>query len=374
MSTPIIRGNRKRKADQEFRNVTRTLPSHYYTEPAIYEEEKQRIFYRHWQCIGHVCMARKSGDYFTHKVADQELVIVRGDDNQLRVFHNVCQHRAHPIVEGKGNVRMFVCPYHSWSYKLNGALRRAPNSQSAPEFALSQIRLNAVQLRILCGLIFVKLQGHGNDFGNLLGNMEEEVRRIKPDIEHLRLAVEYSIVHRCNWKVSVENFSECYHCPSVHRHLTRHIIDPTTYRVDVAGYIHRFYCEGRGNVENQQLWWAWPNTAIGVYPIPSVGSVFCTRHMYPVDHETTNYHYRWYADEEMPDEPIFEYAKHHVDTTGAEDAAVTEAVQRGLASLGFERGYLFSGPDSGPFSETAVAHFQSLVMAALGRSPPSDQY
>ena len=373
MSTPITRSNREWKPDRKFPNLTRTLPSHYYTDPAIYEEEKERIFYRHWQCIGHVCMAKNPGDYFTHKIADQDLVIVRGDDNRIRAFHNVCRHRAHPIAAGKGNVRAFVCPYHSWTYKLDGELRRAPNSQSAPEFSVTNIRLNSVQLQVLCGLIFVKLQGHGTDFGDQFGSLEEEIRHLKPDVENLRLVDEYPIVHKCNWKISVENFSECYHCPSVHRYLTRNIIDPRTYRVEIDGYIHRFRCEGRGNVENQQLWWTWPNTAIGIYPIPAVGSAFCTRHMYPVDHKTTNYHYRWYAGEDVPDEPILEYATHHVDTTGAEDAAVTEAVQRGLGSLGFERGYLFSGPDSGPFSETGVANFQSLVMAALGHSPPSEE-
>ena len=83
-----------RTLESELLNLTRTLPSYYYTKPAIYEEEKERIFYCHWQCIGHVCMAKKTGDYFTHMVADQELLIVRGDVDRLRAFHNVYRHRA----------------------------------------------------------------------------------------------------------------------------------------------------------------------------------------------------------------------------------------------------------------------------------------
>ena len=365
---------KRRTPVQELPNLTRTLPSRYYTDPAIYEEEKERIFYRHWHCIGHVCMAKHPGDYFTHAVADQELLVVRGQDNRLRAFYNVCRHRAHPIADGKGNSRVFVCPYHSWSYELDGKLRRAPHGKSASQARLSKIGLTPVQLEVLCGLIFVRLRGNdGPGARHLFGAIEEEILHIKPDVESLRLAVEYSIVHRANWKASVENFAECYHCPSVHPYLTRNVIDPRTYRVEIDHYLYRFHCEGRGDIENQRLWWVWPNTAIGVYPIPGLGSVFCTRHMYPVDHKTTNYHYRWYASDEIADEPISEYARNHVNTTGAEDAAVTEAVQRGMGSLGFERGYLFSGPDSGPFSEAAVANFQSLVIAALGHSLPPDE-
>lgn len=356
----------------QFDNVTRTLPSRYYTDPAIYEEEKERIFYRHWHCIGHACMAKNPGDYFTHKVADEELLIVRGKDNQLRAFYNVCRHRAHPLAEGMGNCRLLVCPYHAWTYGLDGQLRGAPNSKSAPEFDASKVRLREVHLEVFCGLIFVKLEGNGPSVKSLFGEVEEEIRRVKPDIEELRLVTEYPIIHKCNWKASVENFAECYHCPSVHPYLTRHVIDPQTYRVEVDGMIHRFHCQGRENIENQRLWWIWPNTAIGVYPIPELGRVLCTRHMYPLDHKTTDYHYRWYADDSVPDEPILEYAKNHIETTGAEDAVVAGAVQRGLTSVGFDRGYLFSGPNAGPFSEAAVASFQSLVLEALGHSLPAE--
>jgi phenylpropionate dioxygenase-like ring-hydroxylating dioxygenase large terminal subunit len=347
-------------------NLTQTLPSRYYTDPAIYEEEKEKIFYRHWQCIGHVCMARNPGDYFTHKVADEELLIVRGKDDLLRAFYNVCRHRAHPLAEGKGNCRLLVCPYHAWTYELDGRLRGAPNSKSAPEFDSSKIHLNEVQLETFCGLIFVNLGGGELTVKSLFGEIEEEIRSVKPDIEDLRLITDYPVVHNCNWKASVENFAECYHCPSVHPYLTRNVIDPQAYRVEVDGLIQRHYCRGREDIENQRIWHLWPNTAVGVYPIPNLGRVLCTRHMYPLDHCHTDYHYRWYADESVPDEPILEYAQHHMKTTGAEDAAVAGAVQRGLASRGYDRGYLFSGPDAGPFSEVAVAKFQSLVLEALG--------
>jgi len=167
----------------------------------------------------------------------------------------------------------------------------------------------------------------------------------------------------------VENFSECYHCGPVHKYLTNKVIDPSSYVLTGGGLVQRHQVspfEGlMNNRAMQTLWHFWPNTAIGLYPIPDYGMVLCIRHMVPVTHEESIYHYRWFADLGRPVEPIVEYAKHHAETTGAEDAAVAAGVQRGMRSEGFKRARLFADPEHGVSSEHVIAYFQQLVRTAL---------
>ena len=101
-----------------------TLPSRLYLDESIYEQEKQKIFYCNWHYAGHLSQLSKSGDYLTATIADESIFIVRGQDDTLRGFYNVCRHRAHQLLEGSGNTRNIVCPYHAWSYALDGELRR----------------------------------------------------------------------------------------------------------------------------------------------------------------------------------------------------------------------------------------------------------
>ena len=108
------------------------LPSRYYLEPEVFAAEKERIFYRTWQFACHVESVRRPGDYATCALADQDLIVIRGRDGRLRAFYNVCQHRAHQLAKGRGNMKRIVCPYHAWSYELDGRLAYARNSESVP--------------------------------------------------------------------------------------------------------------------------------------------------------------------------------------------------------------------------------------------------
>ncbi|HKJ51657.1 MAG TPA: Rieske (2Fe-2S) protein, partial [Gammaproteobacteria bacterium] len=107
-----------------------TLSSDYYTDREIFELEKERIFYRSWQYVAHECMLSDAGDYITLRLCDENLFVIRSSDGQLRSFYNVCKHRAHELLEGRGNLRkLIVCPYHAWSYDNRGELVRAPMSE-----------------------------------------------------------------------------------------------------------------------------------------------------------------------------------------------------------------------------------------------------
>jgi carnitine monooxygenase subunit len=347
--------------------IVDALPARYYTDPTVFALETAKIFGRAWQCMGHVGMAGKPGDYFTGRSVDQEILIVRGKDNTLRAFYNVCQHRGHYLAEGAGNCSRFVCPYHAWTYQLDGTLQTAPQAKNVPGFTPSSIRLKPVRLEVFCGLVFINLDLTATPLAEEFGSLEAEIRQYIPDIERQRLVYEHGTLHRCNWKASVENYSECYHCNPVHKYLTASVIDPSSYQLTIRGRSQRHFIKGRDASLEQHLWFFWPNTAFGLYPIPDYGMAFCIRNMYPVTYNETIYNYRWFVAEGRDAEPVIGYAKHHAETTGAEDAAVASGVQRGMVSKGFTQGTLLANPSNSSVSEHAVAAFHRWVLEALGQ-------
>ena len=128
-----------------------TLPSYLYTDPAVYELEKENIFYRSWQFVAHKGSFNKPGDYVTVQICDQNLFVMMGNDDELRGFYNVCQHRAHELLKpGSGNVKSaIVCPYHAWAFEKEGQLRGAPRSQNRPGFNKADFSLKRVRLEFL---------------------------------------------------------------------------------------------------------------------------------------------------------------------------------------------------------------------------------
>ncbi|MEM7024723.1 MAG: Rieske (2Fe-2S) protein, partial [Pseudomonadota bacterium] len=126
-----------------------------YTDPNTYAQTRERIFFRTWQYVCHESQIPEIGDYHAFCLLDQDLFIIRGRDQALRCFYNVCQHRAHPLVEGTGRTRTLICPYHAWSYELDGGLRGAPGSHRMPDFRRDTICLTGVRLETFLGFVFV---------------------------------------------------------------------------------------------------------------------------------------------------------------------------------------------------------------------------
>ena len=128
-----------------------------YTDPTVYDEEKRQIFTRTWQFACHASELASPGDYVAFEIFELPMFVVRDGDHSIRAFHNVCMHRAHLLVEGSGNAKALVCPYHSWTYELDGRLRRAPNQDKVPGFDPSAICLTAARIENFCGFVFVNL-------------------------------------------------------------------------------------------------------------------------------------------------------------------------------------------------------------------------
>ena len=342
------------------------LPANFYTDSGHFELEKRQIFYKSWICIGHECMAREPGNYFIGRVVDHEVFVIRNAEGQLNAFFNACRHRGHPLVSKDGACsRRITCPYHAWSYSYDGHLINAPYSERVSTFESKAISLNRVRVDTLAGAVFVNLDSDAPPLADVFPGVEDEILSFKPNVVEQELIFDNPFPHHCNWKASVENYSECYHCGPVHGYLTGTIIDPESYKLSAQGLVQKHIVASRQDDSVQRLWHLWPNTGMGLYPIPNVGLVWCIRHMYPVTCSESIYHYRWFADVGGPANAIREYAKHHAETTGVEDAAVSGGVQRGMESLGFERAQLLLTPEHGVSSEHVIKYFHDLVRTAV---------
>ena len=347
----------------------RGLPADFYTSPIHFEDEKKRIFYRSWICVGHVCMAGAPGDYFVANVVDQEVLVVRNTTGVLNAFFNACRHRGHPVADGTGTCERLTCPYHAWSYDLDGRLVKAPHAGRVPTFDPDQVSLVRVQIATLAGAIFVNLDPTAAPLEEVFAGVETEILAYKSNVAEQKLVYDRPLAHHCNWKASVEGFSECYHCGPVHGYLSTNIIDPDSYQISAQALVQRHQVAARGSDLIQRLWLFWPNTAMGLYPIPGVGLVWCLRHMYPVSHDQTIYHYRWFADIGGQASTIQAYASNHAQTVGAEDAQIASGVQRGMQSLGFEQAQLLCTPANGVSSEHLIKYFHDLVTEAMAEAP-----
>jgi phenylpropionate dioxygenase-like ring-hydroxylating dioxygenase large terminal subunit len=189
------------------------LQQRFYTDPAIYQLELERILTRNWFMAGHVSQIPEEGDFFVADWANESAIVVRGSEGKVNAFANVCRHRGSLVcLEQHGSVRKFECPYHGWMYDLDGNLTAA---RAMPkDFDKKSYSLNRVSLEILGGLIFLcfnekppSLQGAKRDLAEPFALF---------DFENLKIAARKSYPIAANWKLAVENYQECYHCASAH--------------------------------------------------------------------------------------------------------------------------------------------------------------
>ncbi|NJN97493.1 MAG: aromatic ring-hydroxylating dioxygenase subunit alpha [Anaerolineales bacterium] len=202
--------------------VYSTLPRQYYTSDQIFREETQRIFYERWVCVGRMEQIPNPGDYFVQQVGLESLIIVRTRNDGIRAHYNVCRHRGARLCGSKaqGHFREAMqCPYHAWTYSLDGKLIGAPHMNEVPDFKKEDYPLHSAQVHTWEGFIFVNLAAKPQPFDPLFAELSDKFAAWQ--ISKLRSAhrIEYDV--QANWKLLAENYSECYHCPLVHPALSK---------------------------------------------------------------------------------------------------------------------------------------------------------
>ena len=191
-----------------------TMPTECYTSRDFYNLEIKKIFYKVWNFIGRTDLVPEIGDYYAFDFADVPILIVRGDDNKIRAFANSCRHRGAKIASGEGNCNAFSCPYHGWTYSLDGHLKAATYMDRTKGFNKSDYGLVPLRLEQWGGFLFVCFDNNAEPLEHFLGDLPELMRPY--DLDRLRCTrrQEYSL--QCNWKIYIENAMESYHVPWVH--------------------------------------------------------------------------------------------------------------------------------------------------------------
>ena len=202
----------------------RSLPPAYYTSEEFLELEREEIFRKEWICLGRVEEVPNPGDYFTTELIDELLIVVRGQDKKVRVLSNVCRHRSSVILEGAGNNKNFVCPYHAWTYANDGQLLRAPYMDKVKGFDVKGCRLPEFKTEVWHGFLYVNLDGKAKPLAPRLKGLEPYVRNYHA--EQMVHQIGREEVWNANWKCLAENFMEGYHLSTLH-YTRLHKITPT---------------------------------------------------------------------------------------------------------------------------------------------------
>ena len=353
---------------------TLSLAAKYYTDPEVFKLETNGLLARTWQFAGHASQLKETGDYFTFDMAGESLFCIKGRDGEIRTFYNVCQHRAHQLVSGQGQTRVVVCPYHAWTYELTGELRAGPNIKAVEGFDKSSICLTSVRTEVFLGFIFVNLDNDAKPMDEWFPNVRTELESYIPHWDTLAPLEWVEIPENCNWKVSVENYSECYHCTLNHPTFSTGVVRPETYDIQPQGYCLRHTTEcnsmdamtydiNSGFDKNDQYssWFLWPMFSFQVYP----GNLLNTYHWRAVDADHVVVWRGWYSVGGEENDIVRQMAVQDRETTVAEDIGLVESVQRGLKSRGYVPGPLVVDPKCGVNSEHSILTLQRWMKEAV---------
>ncbi|MCY4462051.1 MAG: ring-hydroxylating oxygenase subunit alpha [Albidovulum sp.] len=348
-----------------------SLSKRTYVDSAWPDIERKAIFAKTWQWVCHSEKLSGAGDYATGEVAGMPIIVLRDGEGELRAFYNVCQHRAHELLRGEGNVSRIMCPYHAWVYDLQGKLVRASHTESLKDFEPEKICLHSIRVEEFCGFIYVNLDLGAEPLSDQTEDLADQIRHWAPDIDSLTFARRLTYDIRSNWKNVVDNFLECYHCPTAHKDFCT-LVDMNTYKVTTRGIwsshmaeagkaANAAYSIDGATVKDHAVWWLWPNTCLMRYP--GRGN-FIVMHIIPAGVDRTLETYDFFFESAEPNAAEIEAIRYIDDVLQAEDISLVESVQRGMNTPAFENGRIVHDPDGSGMSEHAVHHFHGLVLEA----------
>lgn len=331
----------------------RTLEGRWYTSPEIFGTERERIFAREWLCVGRAEQLTRPGDFFLAEVAGESLIITRDTAQRMHAFYNVCRHRGTRMCENasghfNGSIQ---CPYHAWTYGLDGALKVARNMQDVPGFSTADYPLNEARVAVWEGFIFVNLSP-GKPFEEVFAPVLTRFARWR--VGDLRTAHTTTYELQCNWKLIVLNYSECYHCPLVHPQLDK--LSPSdSGRNDLTdGAFLGGYSELRepgmgltmsgkttlpplGDLAGDDLmrdyyYTIFPSMLLSLHP-----DYVMVHYLEPLAADRTRVVCAWLFDQKTMSDTIFDPndAVEFWDITNRQDWHVNELTQRGIASRGY---------------------------------------
>ena len=330
-----------------------TPPASWYSDPRILELEQRTVFSRSWQLVGRTDQVRGPGQYVSFEVAGEPVVVVRGNDRVLRGFFNVCRHHAAAVmIKPSGKAENLRCPYHGWTYNLEGALILTPEFGAVANFDRSANGLHPVRTAVWKNWVFAKLDPVGPSVEDFLGrNLLEQFDRL--NVEQLHWFERRVYTLNCNWKVFVDNYLDGgYHVPHIHGNLNS-VLDYTNYTIETGEH----FClqtspiaTDKGDAKTAAVragkayyYWVYPNLMINIY-----AGVMDTNLVIPHGIDRTEVIFDYYF-ADVSDKA----REHNLASIGvseqiqAEDAAICELVQRGLNSRSYSTGRLSAHREAG---------------------------
>ncbi|HYJ72455.1 MAG TPA: aromatic ring-hydroxylating dioxygenase subunit alpha, partial [Actinomycetota bacterium] len=361
---------------------SRMLPRDAYTSPRVFAFEQERFFAGSWTCVGREGDLEATGAQRAVRVGGAGVLLVRGADGRARAFANTCRHRGHELL-GVGEQttrRTVLCPYHAWTYDLDGSLRAAPGFRDHTEFRPGEHGLVELPLESWHGFLFVNGSGDAPPFAEHVGALDELVAPYQP--ARLVPLASHAYDLACNWKVVLENYHECYHCPLIHPELCQ-VSPPASgdnFELDGA------WVGGTMDLKDHAVTMSLDGHSDGV-PIPGLDAerlrtvaylglfpnlllslhpdYVMTHLVEPLGPDLSHVVCTWYFPPEATERPGFDpaYAVEFWDRTNRQDWAACESVQRGMASPHFQPGPLAPAED-------AVYHVVTMIARAyLGERP-----
>lgn len=360
-----------------------TLHRDLYIEPSWFEKERERVFFDQWTCVAREDDLVSAGSYEAVDLAGDSVILVRGEDWKLRAFHNVCRHRGCQLVDSTkadrrsgqfiANIR---CPYHSWTYRLDGSLHHTPYV----DVDKSRYHLHEIQLACWAGFVFLKVGSDGRGLREQLGPIPGRVERYP--LEELRVGwrCDYSVA--ANWKVILENYNECYHCAGVHPELCRIVPDfrknggaalnwetgvpqkPGTNTFTLTGTTRRQPFPELNDAEKERHFGEliYPNLMLSLAMDHAASFI-----LRPAGPEQTHIDCRLLFHPEAINQPDFDPsdAAEFWDLVNRQDWDICERVQRGMRSRAFRRGFY------APMEDLSL-DIRSYIAGRLGNDLPMD--
>jgi nitrite reductase/ring-hydroxylating ferredoxin subunit len=340
--------------------VETTLPYGWYTDPEILRREQERIFRTAWQYVGHAGQLAQPGS-FAAQVGRTPVVVTLDRDGELRGFVNVCRHRGFTIAEGEQRRETLQCPYHAWTYGLDGSLRAAPRSEEEPEFPQDELGLVPVAVDTWGPFVFANAGPDPEPLAHALGSLPVQVAELGLEVDSLVFHSHWEAEIEANWKIVCENFLECYHCQVAHPGFSEVIdVSPEAYVLSTDGRLTTQHGPVRTAsptdvLPRSQFHYLWPNLEINIFPGEpniSIGPSF------PLAPDRTYRFLDYFFGADVGQAWIDELMAFD-DQVGKEDRVLVEGVHRGIASGGLEHGWLMGR------SEQLIGHFQQLTREAL---------
>ena len=341
-------------------NRTTTLKSHYYYDEAIFAKEVECIFKEEWLWVARTEQLSKQGDFITTDVAQFPIVLVRGKDNILRAFHNICRHRASKVeLRKSGNCKQLVCPYHGWRYSLQGQLSNPPKFHGSDSFDHNDHSLYPVNIEEKYGLVFINLSSQPKSLIEWLGPFNNVVGDQYSDDFLFHNELKFDV--HANWKTYVDNYQEGYHIPSVHPQLNRDVIWEEYELLNSHDCSIHSVPEKGGSDQPGSFGWHFPNFIFNIY-----GRGIVYQRIEPLRPKWCRVIYNLFRPPDISYDDFENNEGKYQLEVSLEDQELIPEIQHNL-----QTGIYTSGPLSTKY-ETGVAYFHDLIINKLNRELNND--